>query len=252
MARRGNSLHTGSNAPLGPRVARSRGASMRRDAARRGAILASVCVGHLIVLLLVLHPSWRQVEPVQRQREADVLRLSFFDAAPNIRRSLSVRALARLPAKVPPVPSAIAPPKVSTAAVTRPTNSPSATPTDWVVAVVPPAVDDLHSGYGPSDFRSALQNAQRAKADQIPGVATPLIGGIQLEARSNIKGAVHAVSEYIRCTDKQLEMENGRDQLSTPQLVDRALQLDGCGPHSEHPQADAAVDEIAHRVIFGH
>ena len=63
---------------------------------------------------------------------------------------------------------------------------------------------------------------------------------------------MHAVTEYIRCTDKQLEMENGRDQFSTPQLMDRALQLDGCGPHSEHPEADAAVDEIAHRVIFVH
>jgi hypothetical protein len=34
--------------------------------------------------------------------------------------------------------------------------------------------------------------------------------------------------------------------------MDRALQLDGCGPHSEHPDADAAVDAVAHRVIFGH
>ena len=47
-------------------------------------------------------------------------------------------------------------------------------------------------------------------------------------------------------------MENGSDRFSTPQLMERALQLDGCGSHSEHPEADAAVDEIAHRAIFDH
>jgi hypothetical protein len=120
------------------------------------------------------------------------------------------------------------------------------------LVVTAPPTDDLHRSYAPGDFQTALQNAQRTTADHLPGAATPLIGGIQLQARSTIKGGVHAVTEYIRCTDEQLEMENGRDQFSTPQQMDRALQLDGCGPHSEHPDADAAVDAVAHRVIFGH
>jgi hypothetical protein len=248
MARRGNPLHTGIDAPLRPRVARRSSAPTRRDAVRRGAILGSVFAGHLVVLMLVLHPSWRRIEPVQRQHEADVLRLTF-DPVPKIPRTSSVRALARVPAKVK-LPSAIAPPKAPMVVVMHSTNVPPSTATVSIVAV-PPA-DDLRRSYEPGNFQAALQNAQRTKADQIPGVVTPLIGGIQLQARSNIKGAVHAVTEYIRCTDKQLEMENGRDQFSTPQLMDRALQLDGCGPHSEHPEADAAVDEIAHRVIFGH
>jgi hypothetical protein len=251
MAGRGTSLHAGSIAPLLQRVARSRRASRWRDATRPGAILGSVCVGHLIVLALVLHPSWRQIEPMSRQREAEALRLTF-DSVPTIPQTLSVRVLARIPAKVRSVRSAIAPPKASTAVLIRLTDSTPATIADRVVAVVPQAASDLHRSYGPSDFRSALQNAQRTKTDLIPGVAAPLIGGIQLQARSSIKGTTLAVIEYIRCTDKQLEMENGRDQFSTPQLMDRALQLDGCGPHLEHPDADAAADEVAHRVIFGH
>jgi hypothetical protein len=251
MAGRGTSLHSGSIAPLLRRVARSRRASSWRDATRRGAILGSVCAGHIIVLALVLHPSWRQIEPVSRQREAEVLRLNF-DSVPIVPQTLSVRALARMPAKVQSVRSAIAPPKTSTVVVTHLTDSTPATTADRVVAVVPPIASDLHRGYGPSDFRSALQNAQRTKTDHMPGGASPLIGGIQLQARSSIKGATLAVVEYIRCTDKQLEMENGRDQFSTPQLMDRALQLDGCGPHLEHPDADAAADEVAHRVMFGH
>ncbi|MFZ0870355.1 MAG: hypothetical protein WAM90_06470 [Rhodanobacter sp.] len=205
--------------------------------------------GHLAVLMLVLHPSWRRIEPVRSQHGADVLRLTF-DPLPEISRSSSSHALARMPAGVKPVRRAIAPPRAPTAVVTQSTNVTSSTATALIVAV-PPA-GDLRRSYEPGDFRSALQNAQRTKTDHIPGVATPLIGGIQLQARSNIKGTAHAVTEYIRCTDKQLEMENGRDQFSTPQLMDRALQLDGCRPHSEHPEADAAVDEIAHRMVFGH
>jgi hypothetical protein len=238
MVRRGNPLYTGFEAPPSWCVARRSNASTGRDAVRRGAILGSVFAGHLIVLMLVLHPTWRRIEPMRnRQHETDVLRLSF-DLVPKIPRSWSVRALARMPAKVP------------TAVVMHSTNVRPSTATALIV-VVPPA-DDLRGSYEPGNFQAALRNAQRTKTDQIPGVATPLVGGIQLQARSNIKGAVHAVTEYIRCTDKQLEMENGRDQFSTPQLMDRALQLDGCGPHSEHPEADAAVDEIAHRVIFDH
>ena len=249
MARRGNPLHTDFNALPRWCVARRSNARTRRDAVRRGAILGSVFAGHLVVLMLVLHPSWRRIEPMRRQHEADVLWLTF-DPMPKIPRSLPVRALARMPAKVKPAPSTIVPPKAPTAVVMHSMNVRPAT-TTALIAAVPPA-NDLRGSYEPGNFQAALQNAQRTKTDQIPGVATPLIGGIQLEARSNIKGAVHAVTEYIRCTDKQLEMENGRDQFSTPQLMDRALQLDGCGPHSEHPDADAAVDEIAHQVIFGH
>jgi hypothetical protein len=199
--------------------------------------------------MLVLHPSWRRIEPVRRLHEADVLRLSF-DRLPENSPSLSVRALKRMPVRVNLVPSAIVPPRVSTAVVTY---SPKvAAPTAKTLLDAVPPTDDLRRSYAPGDFQTALQNAQRTMADHIPGVATPLIGGVQLQARSSIKAGVHAVTEYIRCTDKQLEMENGRDQFSTPQLMDRALQLDGCGPHREDPDADAAVDEVAHRAIFGH
>ena len=249
MAGRRNPLHPSFDAPLHPSVARCSGASTWRDAVRRGTILGGVFAGHLIVLMLVLHPSWRRIEPLRRQHEADVLRLTF-DPVPKIPRPLSVRVPARMPAKVKPASSAIAPSRAPTTVVMHSTNVRPSTGTALIVAV-PPA-NDPRGSYEPGNFQTSLQNAQRTKTDHLPGAAAPLMGGIQLQARSSIKGATHAVIEYIRCTDKQLEMENGRDQFSTPQLMDRALQLDGCGPHSEHPQADAAVDEIAHRVIFGH
>ncbi len=37
----------------------------------------------------------------------------------------------------------------------------------------------------------------------------------------------------------------------TPQLMDRALQVEGCGSYLEPTANDAAVDAIAHRAIFG-
>ena len=99
MAGRGNPLHTDCDAPSRWRVARRSSARTRRDAVRRGAILGSVFAGHLLVLMLVLQPSWRRIEPARRQHEADVLRLTF-DPVPKIPRSLSVRVLARMPKSV--------------------------------------------------------------------------------------------------------------------------------------------------------
>jgi hypothetical protein len=46
-------------------------------------------------------------------------------------------------------------------------------------------------------------------------------------------------------------MQHGHDQFSTAQQMDRALQLDGCGPHLEHSAVNDEVDAVAHRAIFG-
>jgi|GEM_PF-2446600 len=249
MGRRDSPLHTDFDAPMRRRFARRSSASTWRDAVRRGAILDSVLACHLVILMLVLHPSWHRIEHVTGPQDGDVLRLTL-DPLPEIFRFSPVRARTRTPAKVKPMPSTIVPPEVVSAVVTHPPNVPASTATALTIAP-PPMTGDLQRSYQPGDFQTALQDAQRTIAEHIPGAAVPLIGGIRLQDRSSIKGAVHVVTEYIRCTDKQLEMQNGPDQFSTLQLMDRALEADGCGPHLEHTAADATIDAISRRAIFG-
>ena len=247
MARRGNPLHADFDAPLRLHSVRRSLALSWRDAVRRGAILASVFACHLVTLLMVLHPSWHRTEWVSRPHEDDLLRLTF-DPLPHSPAFSPAPASARLSAKTKSISPALASPSVMSAVVRHPAIVVPAT-TAPSTAELPS--DEARGSYQPGDFQTALLDARRARAEHIPGATAPLAGNIRLEARSSIKGAVHVVTEYIRCTDKQLEMENGHDQFSTPQLMDRALQLDDCGPHLGHTDADAAIDEMSHRAIFG-
>jgi hypothetical protein len=196
---------------------------------------------------MVLHPSWHQIEGVSPPYENVVLRLTFHPL-PNGPAFSPAPASARLPTKTPSLSPTMASPKMKSVVVRQPAIVLPATKSPSMVALPP---NEARGSYQPGDFQTALSDARRTNTEHIPGATAPLVGGIRLEARSTIKGSVHGVTEYIRCTDKQLQMENGHDQFSTPQLMDRALQLDDCGPHLGHTAADAAIDEVSHRAIFG-
>ncbi|WP_449426882.1 hypothetical protein [Rhodanobacter umsongensis] len=114
----------------------------------------------------------------------------------------------------------------------------------------PSMAGDPQRGYQAGDFQSALQNAQRAKADRIPGTTLPRIGGIQLQARSSIQRTFHSIVEISRCTNEQFQLQNSAHRF-TPEMIDHALEVEGCGPHLEHAAADATIDAISHHAIFG-
>jgi hypothetical protein len=242
-------VDTGWDTSLRPRIARRSSVPTWRDAVRRGAILASVFACHLIILMMVLYPSWHRVESVTAPRESEVLQLTL-DPVRKISRFLPVTTRAPVAAKTKPAPSAIESAKVTSAVVEHPAN-PSPSTAAALIVTVPSLPDDLHRSYQPGDFQTALGDSQRTKAEHIPGASASVIGGIQLQDRSSVKETVHAVTEYIRCTDEQLNMQHGHDQFSTAQQMDRALQLDGCGPHLEHSAVNDEVDAVAHRAIFG-
>ena len=244
MERRGSSL----DAQRRLRTASRSGALTWHDAVCRGAIFGSVLAGHLVILTLVLHPSWQRRQRVAPQQDGNVLRLTF-DAVPKVVRVSPVHATARMPAKTKPVPSTLASSEVMSAVVMRPTNSPPSTATTLIV-VAPTTTDDLHRGYQPGDFQTALQDAQRTNADHIPGAAIPRIGGIRLQARSSVSGTVHMLAEANRCTNEQFRLQDSPHRF-TPEMIDRALEASGCGPHLEHTQADATIDVISHHAIFG-
>ncbi|OOG49654.1 hypothetical protein B0E50_05960 [Rhodanobacter sp. C01] len=216
------------------------------DAVRRAAIQGSVFAGHLAILMLVLHPSWRRIAHVTRQHDDHVLRLSF-DRLPKLVRPSPAPVAMRLPARTKPVRQAIALSAQMAATVAHSTNPPVVT----IPIMTPPSTPgDPHRSYQPGDFQSALQNAQRTRADHIPGTTTPRIAGISPQARSSIQGIVHMLVKTSQCTNEQFQLQNSAHQF-TPEMIDHALEVEGCGPHLEHAPADATIDAIAHQAIFG-
>ncbi|WP_460878137.1 hypothetical protein [Rhodanobacter koreensis] len=220
-----------------------------QDAVRRGAILGGVLAGHLVILMMVLHPSWRRAGYVARRPKDHVLRLTF-DRLPEVVRLSSTRITTRVPTKTKPARSAIVLPEVMTTSVTRLANaSPSTTSTP--ITTTPLMAGGLHRSYQPGDFRMALQNAQRTRPDHIPGSITPRIGGIRLQTGSSIMGTVHRLAEVSRCTNEQFRLQNSTHQF-TPEMIDQALETAGCGPHLGHAALDATIDALSHPAIFGH
>jgi hypothetical protein len=219
-----------------------------QDAVQRGSILGCVLAGHFAILMLVLHPSWRHIEHVPRLHEDQVLRLRF-DRLPKLVRPSLAPAAIQLPAQTKPAPQAIA---LSTRrpATGAHSSNPPAAPAATLTMAMPMMTGDPHRSYLPGDFQSALQNAQRTKADHIPGTTTPLIGGIRLQASSSTKAAVHGLVEENRCANMQFQLQNSAHQF-TPEMIDHALEVEGCGPHLERTAADATIDAIAHQAIFG-
>lgn len=218
-----------------------------QDAVRRGSIIGCVLAGHIVILMAVLHPSWQKIERVAHQQEDHVLRLSF-DPAQKISQLVPARAATRMPTKAKPTRQTTLPPTVISAAVHQ-TNAPSST-ANSVIMTTPQVADELNRSYQPGDFQAALQNAQRTRADHIPGDATLLIGGIQLQASTSAQHTFHRLVATSRCTNMQLDLQNSAHRF-TPAMIDRVLQTSGCGPHLERSAADAAIKDIAHQAIFG-
>ena len=54
-----------------------------------------------------------------------------------------------------------------------------------------------------------------------------------------------------RCQYERMKMERSTTQFVTRQLVERALDADGCGPPTGHGAADTTIDAISRSAIFG-
>jgi hypothetical protein len=54
-----------------------------------------------------------------------------------------------------------------------------------------------------------------------------------------------------RCKYVRMKMEHSTNQFITAQLMDRALEADGCGPQVPHAVGEHTVEAISHQAIFG-
>lgn len=66
-----------------------------------------------------------------------------------------------------------------------------------------------------------------------------------------MRAIVRAIATASRCKYEHLKMVLGATQFVTRQLVERALEADGCDPQVDRVAAGSAADAVSRRAIFG-
>lgn len=208
-----------------------------RAAWRRGAILGSVTALHLLTLALVLRPAlpYRSAR-LASQGDGGALRLDFV-----LRRDQ--------PRSPNPPPR---PPQSRAIHSTGPTAAapPGATATSRAVlagllAQAPGSPGDYHVAIAGTDDTSWAPRVR------LPGTDAPPRTGILLRSAPSLRQVVRAMTTASRCKYERMKMARSANQFVTRQLIERALDADGCGPQPDRAAADGAVDTISRRAIFG-
>lgn len=86
---------------------------------------------------------------------------------------------------------------------------------------------------------------------RLPGSDVARVQGITLQTRSSVKQVVRAMTKSNRCKYTRMKMAGMANQFITAQLMDRALEADGCGPQVPHTADDETVKALSHQAIFG-
>ena len=214
-----------------------------RSAMYRGAALGGVASLHLAFLILLLQlPSYRAASLQPRTGESLRIRFLALPARPP-----SVRHTA--PAATKPPPSV---PRPVIAANTRSADDSSAPSSPTRIAnLTTPTIHAMPSDYQPGSFHADLRAAQGSRKVPLPGLDAPSRTGIRLRDRPSMKEVVHAMTVASRCKYSRMKMQRSATQFVTPQLMQRALDADGCGPQLEHTPADATIEAVSREAIFG-
>lgn len=96
-----------------------------------------------------------------------------------------------------------------------------------------------------------LRDRPPASRVRLQGSDTPSHIGNQLQTGPSLRQVVRAMATASRCKYERMKMEGSANQFVTRQLIERAPGADGCGPPSNHGSANATIDEISRRAIFG-
>lgn len=123
-------------------------------------------------------------------------------------------------------------------------------PTSTVVIRLPlrPTTDQYASDYREGDFRRLL-DAQRTGVQPLPGGAAPRVGGFRLRVAPSARDLLRQLTVATRCTAEVFKMRDSKTQFITAQLMDRALEADGCGPHTERDSASDMVDAVTRQLM---
>lgn len=204
----------------------------------RGAIFGLVISLHLVLLALLFGPvtPLRAVADGQREQH-DVLRIRWMAQAVMPRRTSPVRKRAVQAARAPQAAPVATPAPEVTAEPTPP------------AAVAPAPAGDYHSPLlGARTGMTASPSASRL----LPGADVARVRGIVLNDRPSLQQVVRVMTRATRCQYTRMKMERSTHQFVTRQLMEHALEADGCGPQATHTAADDTVEAISQQAIFGH
>ncbi len=107
---------------------------------------------------------------------------------------------------------------------------------------------------GPGGYQAPLTGVgafRWASRVRLPGADAPSRTGIALPAAPSLRQWVHAMTTASRCKYERMKMERRASQFVTRQLVERALDADGCGPTGGHDAIDPTIHAIARRATRG-
>ncbi len=98
---------------------------------------------------------------------------------------------------------------------------------------VAPAVAPAIAPNRPGDYPTTLAGAGAMRwvpRVRLPGSDAPSRTGIPLRTAPSLRQLVQAMTTASRCKYERMKMERSANQFVTRQLVERALDADGCGP----------------------
>ncbi|WP_426687344.1 hypothetical protein [Rhodanobacter ginsengiterrae] len=203
----------------------------------RGSILGFVISLHLVLLALLFGP----VTPLRAvadgpRGQRNVLLIRWVAQVVTPRRVRTVQKRAVQDMRVPRAASrAIPAPEV--AAEPGPTASAAAAP-----------AGDYHSPL----LSGRTGMAEPPSVSRLPGADATYVRGIVLNEGSSLHQVVRAMTHANRCQYTRMKMGQSPHQFVTRQLMERALEADGCGPQTAHSAADDTVEAISRQAIFGH
>ena len=87
---------------------------------------------------------------------------------------------------------------------------------------------------------------------RLPGSATTPRTSLQLRDSPSLRERVRSMTTASRCQYERMKMQRSTTQFVTRQLMDRALDADGCGPPASRGAADATIEAISRSAIFRH
>lgn len=206
----------------------------------RGSILGLVISLHLVLLALLFGP----VMPLQAVADApreqrDVLRIRWVAQAVTPHRARPVQK---------PAVQAMRMPRTASGAIPAPEVAAGPGLTASAPAAPAAPAGDYHS-----PFLSARTGMTGSRSvSRLPGADAAYVRGIVLNDRPSLHQVVRAMTHANRCQYTRMKMGQSPNQFVTRQLMERALEADGCGPQTEHSAADDTVEAISHQAIFGH
>lgn len=206
---------------------------------RRGAVFGVVLALHLGLLALLFGP----VTPrwPSREQRSDV------DAALEVRLLTEV---VRPPAKDsitrPPARPTQPPRRVSVSTTVAAHSSAEPAPT-MTLAEPRTLLGDYHSPL----LSGRDGNGSAPSRRHLPGSDAARVRGITLDTKPSMQQVVRAMTKANRCKYVSMAMARRANQFITGQLMNRALEADGCGPQVPHTGHDETVEAISHQAIFG-